>query len=59
MHTPPGRLVEKTRINKLKDFTTLFDPEDNPDVEIERVKAILARNKPFVIGMIVLENFCL
>ena len=54
---PAGRLVEKARINNVKDFTTLFDPEDNPDVKVERVKAMLARNKPVVIGMIVLENF--
>src|SRR5688500_14826231 len=54
---PAGRLVEKARINKVKAFTTLFDPEDNPDVKVERVRATLLRNTPVVIGMSVLEHF--
>jgi hypothetical protein len=54
---PVGTLTEKAKLHRVKDFATLFNPDDKPDVKIERVKLTLAHQKPVVIGMVVLENF--
>ena len=54
---PRATLMEKARLNRVKDFAVLFDPDDNADVKIERVKRTLARQKPVVIGMVLPENF--
>jgi hypothetical protein len=35
----------------------LFNPDDKADFKIDRVKRTLARDKPVVIGMVVLQNF--
>ena len=54
---PIATLAEKARLNQVEEFTTLFSPDANDDVKIERVKHQLAHRKPVVIGMVVLENF--
>ena len=54
---PAPTLVDKARVNRVKDFAILFNPDDNDIVKIERVKRTLAQIKPVVVGMIVLENF--
>jgi hypothetical protein len=54
---PMRKLVDKARLNRVKDFSVLFQPDDKADVKIERVKRTLARKKPVVVGMMLLENF--
>ena len=54
---PAQALVERGRVNRVKEFATLFGPDDKDDLKIARVKRTLAQMKPVVIGMIVLENF--
>ena len=54
---PVGNLMEKARLNRVKDFAVLFSPDDKADVKIDRVKRTLARQKPVVIGMLLLDNF--
>lgn len=54
---PVGNLMEKARLNRVKDFAVLFSPDDKADVKIDRVKRTLARQKPVVIGMVLLDNF--
>ena len=54
---PAQALVHKARVNRVKEFATLFSPDDKDKLKVERVKRTLAQMKPVVIGMIVLENF--
>jgi hypothetical protein len=54
---PLGKLMEKARLNRVKDFAVLFNPDDKAATKVDRVKRTLARQKPVVVGMIVLENF--
>lgn len=54
---PVGKLMEKARLNRVKDFAVLFDPDDKADTKVDHVKRALARHKPVVIGMVLLENF--
>ena len=54
---PVETLIEKARLNRLRDFAVLFRPDDKSSVKIDRVKRTLAHHKPVVIGMVVPENF--
>lgn len=54
---PAAMLSGKAGLNRIKSFSTLFSPDDRPDVKISRVKASLARKQPVVAGMVVLQNF--
>jgi hypothetical protein len=54
---PASGLIDKARANRVKEFATLFKPDDSDDMKIGRVKRTLAQMKPVVIGMIILENF--
>lgn len=54
---PAAQLFQKAKLNRLKDFTTLFQPDEKSETKIMRVKSSLVRNKPVVIGIVVLNNF--
>ena len=54
---PLAKLSQKAKLNRVRDFVTLFNPDEKPDVKINRVKLALAHQKPVVIGMVVLDNF--
>lgn len=54
---PVGKLMEKAKLNRVRDFAVLFNPDDQGDIKIDRVKRTLARQKPVIIGMVLLENF--
>lgn len=41
----------------IEDFLTLFDSKERPAEKVVRVKKVLAKNKPVVVGMLVLRNF--
>lgn len=54
---PPLSLRESAKAYKIKDYLTLFGPNDEDQVKINKTKLSLAQNKPVVIAMILKENF--
>ena len=54
---PDSQVVRQAGRYAIQDFITLFGINDPSDIKVLRVKRVLARNKPVVIGMNVLRNF--
>ena len=54
---PDSQVVRQAGRYAIQDFITLFGVDDPSEVKVLRVKRVLARNKPVVIGMNVLRNF--
>lgn len=54
---PDSLVARQASRYAIQDFITLFGVQETADVKVLRVKRVLARNKPVVVGMNVLRNF--
>lgn len=54
---PDSQVVRQASRYAIQDFITLFGLQETAEVKVLRVKRVLARNKPVVVGMTVLRNF--
>ncbi len=54
---PDSTVTKQARRFAIQDFLTLFGVQESPELKVLRVKRVLARNKPVVVGMNVLRNF--
>ena len=54
---PDSAVARQASRYAIQDFITLFGVQETADVKVLRVKRVLARNKPVVVGMNVLRNF--
>jgi hypothetical protein len=54
---PDSMVVRQASRYAIQDFITLFGVKESDDLKVLRVKRVLARNKPVVVGMNVLRNF--
>ncbi|MCC6280234.1 MAG: C1 family peptidase [Saprospiraceae bacterium] len=54
---PDSVVSKQARRFAIQDFLTLFGVKESPELKVLRVKRVLARNKPVVVGMSVLRNF--
>jgi len=54
---PDSTLATHAKRFAIEDFLTLFGTKEDPAVKVQRVKVVLSKNKPVVIGMMVLRNF--
>jgi len=54
---PDSTVNEQAKRYSIEDYLTLFDSKEKEAEKVRRVKVALAKNKPVVIGMLVLRNF--
>jgi hypothetical protein len=54
---PDSNVSAQAKKFAIEDFITLFGTKEAPSEKVLRVKKALAKNKPVVIGMLVLRNF--
>jgi len=54
---PDSSVATHAKRFAIEDFLTLFGTKEDPAIKVQRVKVVLAKNKPVVIGMMVLRNF--
>lgn len=54
---PDSAVEQQARRFAIQDFLTLFGLKESPELKVQRVKRVLARHKPVIIGMNVLRNF--
>ncbi|MFN0015822.1 MAG: C1 family peptidase [Saprospiraceae bacterium] len=54
---PDSSVATHARRYAIEDFLTLFGTKEDPAVKVQRVKVVLSKNKPVVIGMMVMRNF--
>jgi hypothetical protein len=54
---PDSAVATHARRFAIEDYLTLFGTGEAPDVKVQRVKVVLSKNKPVVVGMLVLRNF--
>ena len=54
---PDSVVRTQARRFAIEDFMTLFGSQENAAEKVQRVKVALAKNKPVVVGLLVLRNF--
>lgn len=54
---PDSAVAAQARRFAIQDFLTLFGTGESPETKVQRVKIVLSKNKPVVVGMLVLRNF--
>ena len=54
---PDSQVVRQAGRYAIQDYITLFGLQETDEVKVLRVKRVLARNKPVIVGMNVLRNF--
>ncbi|MEQ1745174.1 MAG: C1 family peptidase [Saprospiraceae bacterium] len=54
---PDSSVAINARRYAIEDYLTLFGTKEDPAVKVQRVKVVLSKNKPVVIGMMVMRNF--
>lgn len=54
---PDSSVATHAKRFAIEDFLTLFGTKEDPAIKVQRVKVVLSKNKPVVIGMMVLRNF--
>ena len=54
---PDSNVLAQAKRYAIEDYLTLFGSAETPENKILRVKKVLAKNKPVVVGMLVLRNF--
>ncbi len=54
---PDSVVSTQARRFAIEDFLTLFGSQENAAAKVQRVRLALAKNKPVVVGLLVLRNF--
>ena len=54
---PDSAVAAQAKRFAIEDFLALFGSRESPEAKVLRVKKVLAKNKPVVVGMLVLRNF--
>jgi hypothetical protein len=57
LQTPDSAAATSAKRYTIEDYLTLFGTSESPDIKVRRTKVVLAKNKPVVVGMLVLRNF--
>ncbi len=54
---PDSLVATQARRFAIQDFITLFSVQEESDIKVLRIRRVLARNKPVIVGMSLLRNF--